>query len=84
MACIDSREVKCEQDILTAIIDGSGLSPQGTDGIRRGSVRKCLVMDDGRGSWRVNFRVRRKCVEVDYSLKSRCPDDDPSSCCRVH
>ncbi len=33
MAYIDSREVKCEQDILTAIIDASGLSPQGTDGI---------------------------------------------------
>ena len=33
MACIDSREVKCEQDILTAIIDASRSSPQGTDGI---------------------------------------------------
>ena len=33
MACIDSEEVKCEQDILKAIIDGSRLSPQGTDGI---------------------------------------------------
>ena len=33
MACIDSREVIYEQDILKAIIDGSRLSPQGTDGI---------------------------------------------------
>ena len=33
MACIDSREVKCEEDILRSIIDVSRLSPQGTDGI---------------------------------------------------
>jgi hypothetical protein len=33
VASVDSREVKCEEDILMAIIDGSRLSPQGTDGI---------------------------------------------------
>ena len=27
-------EVKCEQDILTAIIEALGLSPQGADGTR--------------------------------------------------
>ena len=44
MACIDSREVKCGGDILTAIIDGSHLSPQGTDGILHGLDVQCSGM----------------------------------------
>ncbi len=40
MACIDSGEVECEQDILTAIIDGPRLSPQGTDSIRAVRARQ--------------------------------------------
>ena len=44
MACIDSEEEKCEQDILMAIINGSRLSPQGTDGILRKLDVQCLTM----------------------------------------
>jgi len=34
VACIDSGEVKCEQDILTAIIDAPLMNEQGTNGTR--------------------------------------------------
>lgn len=44
MAYIDSREVKCEQDVLTAIIEASGLSPQGTDSILHRLDVQCLAM----------------------------------------
>ena len=47
MACIDSKEVECEQDILKAIIDGSRLSPQGTDGILHWLDIHCLGKEEG-------------------------------------
>ncbi len=76
MACIDSKEVKCEQDILTAIIDASKLSPQGTDGILQERVRQFLVMNDTRKSLGFFFAGGESaCSRMD--AKARGPSDVP-------